>query len=104
MIVSELEKKKIDFSENDFSVIGILFKNFPIELVNSIIDFSNIRFTTYSWVDSNYYRYRINSIISWPKWRERNNLGTYEVSVDKLKMYARREINNERLSLLIYGF
>lgn len=112
MIISKEMKKKnislIDFSYGNSSVVGVLSNKLPFDLVKHIIDFACIRFTTYSNATSDYYRFKINSIISWPKWREKNRLiKTYEVSqscIKKLKRDARRELQNERLSLIIYGF
>jgi len=113
MIISEEMTRKnisiLDFYnvENKKTVLGILSIKVPIDILIHIIDFAGVRFTTYSGSHSDYYKLKINSIISWPKWRERNGYTTYNISetaIECLKKYARREIEKEKLSLIIYGF
>lgn len=112
IITDELKNKKIlieDFYNvnHDYTLLGVLSKKLPKDIISYIIDLAEIRFTTYSLTTSDYYKYKIESLVSWPKWRKRNGFPVYEVSkveIEALKKYARREIHNEKLSLLIYGF
>lgn len=115
MIISkEMINNKISIEDfcnvkHNCTLLGVLSKKFPKIIIIHIIDFTGIRFTTYSNCTSEYYKYKINSLLSWPDWRIRNCLPLYEYKIldeeiKALKKYARREIYNEKLSLLIYGF
>ena len=73
-------------SNPDSTVIGKLIKILPQDIVNLIIDMVDLRFTNYyDGHGSNYYKYKINSLLSWSKWRKRNSLPQYNLNVWQIK-------------------
>lgn len=115
MLISEkLAKRSLSIleiteqiSKPNSTVIGKLIKIFPQEIVNLIIDMVDLRFTNYyDGYGSNYYKYKINALLSWSKWRKKNSFPVYnpcDLEIKKLKEYGRKELKNEILSMLIYG-
>ena len=81
-ITEKMKEKGISFqyileniADSDKTVIGVLRKKIPDYLIENIINYIGARFTFYaSDYGSNYYKRKINAILSWSIWRERNNL------------------------------
>lgn len=114
-ITEQMKERDISFQNvieniagSNTTVIGVLRKKLPDIVVEIIINYIGARFTFYgSPYGSNYYKHNIKALLSWPTWRGRNNLFSLspcESDLRRLRVQGMRELENERMSQLIYGF
>jgi hypothetical protein len=114
-ITENMKEKGISFqyileniAHSDKTVIGVLRKKIPDFLIENIVNYIGARFTFYaSEYGSNYYKSKIKAILSWFEWRQKNKLFLIypcQNEIKQLKKQGKKELDNEKISSIIYGF